>query len=102
MLSFLLPPQITSLDIHKRAREFQESILAKDASMRAARVPVEKSHVSLHVFHLEPERRPDLVAMMKDVAESMGAGAGEALSLRLSGVRALPGSRDERSLELSG
>ena len=71
--------------------------------MRAARVPVEKSHVSLHVFHLEPERRSDLVAMMKDVAESMGgAGGGEALSLRLSGVRAYPGSRDERSLELSG
>ena len=86
----IFPPQITSPDIHKRAREFQESVVSQDASMRSARVPVEKSHISLHVFHLEPERRRDLVAMMKEVAESMG---GEALSLRLRGVRAFPGSR---------
>ena len=51
---------------------------------------VEKSHISLHVFHLEPERRQDLVDMMRDVAQSMGV---EAPSLRLKGVRSFPGSR---------
>ena len=62
--------------------------------MRAARVPVEKSHVSLHVFHLAPERRKDAVAMMREVAAEFAAKE-ESASLRLSGVRAFPGSRDD-------
>ena len=62
--------------------------------MRAARVPVKKSHVSLHVFHLAlPERRRDAVAMMRDVAAEFAVEG--SVSLRLSGVRAFPGSRDD-------
>ena len=70
--------------------------------MRAARVPVEKGHVSLHVFHLAlQERRRDVVAMMREVAAEFAA-AEEFASLRLGGVRAFPGSRDDALLELSG
>ena len=69
--------------------------------MRAARVPVEKGHVSLHVFHLAlPERRRDAVDMMREVAAEFAAK--ESASLRLSGVRAFPGSRDDALLEQSG
>ena len=69
--------------------------------MRAARVPVEKGHVSLHVFHLATERRQDVVSMMREVAAEFAA-AEEFASLRLRGVRAFPGSRDDALLELSG
>ena len=61
--------------------------------MRAARVPVEKGHVSLHVFHLAlPERRRDAVDMMRKVASEFTAKE-ESASLRFCGVRAFPGSR---------
>ena len=71
--------------------------------MRAARVPVEKGHVSLHVFHLAlPERRRDAVAMMREVAAEFVAAEESASCLRLRGVRAFPGSRDDALLELSG
>ena len=61
--------------------------------MRAARVPVEKGHVSLHVFHLAPERRQDAVAMMREVAAEFAAE--ESASLRLGGAKTFPGSRDD-------